>query len=151
MFKNFLSVATRNFRRNKVFTIINIAGLAIGISASLVIYLIVHHEFSYEKFLSNGDRVYRVVTNMHFPNADFKNGGVPGVLPGAMRREMPEIEASTHFWMEDLIKVTVPVNSRDNKTFRKQEKNRVCRRAVYQFFRLPVPGRLSRQCFEWSQ
>ena len=77
MFKNFLSVATRNFRRNKVFTIINIAGLAIGISASLVIYLIVHHEFSYEKFLSNGDRVYRVVTNMHFPNADFKNGGVP--------------------------------------------------------------------------
>lgn len=121
MFKNFLSVATRNFRRNKIFTIINIAGLAIGISASLVIYLIVYHEFSYEKFLSNGDRVYRVVTNMHFPNADFKNGGVPGVLPPTMRREMPEIEASTQFWLEYQMKVAVPVGANDNKIFRKQE------------------------------
>jgi putative ABC transport system permease protein len=122
MFKNFLSVTTRNFRRNKVFTIINIAGLAIGISASLVIYLIVHHEFSYGKFLSNGDRVYRVVTNMHFPDADFKNGGIPGVLPAAMRREMPGIEASTQFWMEEQMKVTIPVTANDNKTFRKQDK-----------------------------
>jgi putative ABC transport system permease protein len=121
MFKNFFSITIRNFWRHKVFTTINIAGLAIGISASLVIYLIVNHEFSYEKFIKNGDRVYRVVTNMHFPNQDFKNGGVPGVLPGAMRREMPEIEASTQFWMQHQLKVAVPLNNNDFKTFRKQQ------------------------------
>src|SRR5688572_25904179 len=109
MFKHFFSITARNFWRHKVFTTINIAGLAIGMSASLVIYLIVHHEFSYEKFLKDGDRTYRVVTNMHFPNQDFKNGGVPGVLPGTMRREMPEIESSTQFWMRGEMKVSVPV------------------------------------------
>lgn len=122
MIRNFFSITFRNFRRNKIFTVINVAGLAIGISAALVIYLIVQHEFSYEKFLNNGDRIYRVVTNMHFPNQDFKNGGVPGVLPGTMRREMPEIEASTQFWVEDEIKVAVPVTNQGEKIFRKQEK-----------------------------
>ena len=54
MFKNYLVVAFRNFWRKKVFSLINIAGLAIGISAALVIYLIVQHEFSYEKFQKTG-------------------------------------------------------------------------------------------------
>lgn len=121
MFNHFFSITIRSFWKHKVFTAINIAGLAIGISASLVIYLIVNHEFSYEKFLKDGDRTYRVVTNMHFPNSDFKNGGVPGVLPATMLREMPEIESSTHFWIEDKMKVMVPVNNGDNKTFRSQE------------------------------
>ena len=49
MIKNFFIVAFREFRRNKVFAFINILGLSIGISATLVIYLIVHHEFSYEQ------------------------------------------------------------------------------------------------------
>ena len=43
MIKNYLLIGLRNFWRNKVFSLINIAGLAIGISASLVIYLIAHH------------------------------------------------------------------------------------------------------------
>ena len=68
MFKNYLTVAFRNFWRKKVFSIINIAGLAIGISAALVICLIVHYEFSYEKFQQDRGRIYRVVTNMHFPS-----------------------------------------------------------------------------------
>ena len=50
MFKNYFLIAVRNFWRNKIFSVINIAGLAIGISAALVIYLIVHYEFSFEKF-----------------------------------------------------------------------------------------------------
>ena len=78
MFRNYLLSALRSFGRNKIFTSINIAGLAIGISASLVIFLIVHYEFSYDKFHKDRDQIYRVVTNMHFPDQDFKNSGVPG-------------------------------------------------------------------------
>src|ERR1044072_8604963 len=78
MIKNYLLIALRNFWRNRIFSTINIAGLAIGISASLVIYLVVRHEFRYEKFQKDGDRIYRVVTNMHFPEQDFKNAGAPG-------------------------------------------------------------------------
>src|SRR4029077_19071702 len=108
MFKNYLVVALRNFRRNRIFSLINIAGLAIGISASLVIYLIVHHEFSYEKYQKDGDRIYRIVTNMHFPEQDFKNAGAPGPLPDAVRREIPGIEKPTVFWTAKDMKVDIP-------------------------------------------
>jgi predicted permease len=120
MFKNYLVVAWRNFRRNKIFSVINIAGLAIGISASLVIYLIVQYELGYEKFQRDGNRIYRVVTNMHFPDQDFKNAGVPGTLPPAMRAEIPGIEQSTVFWQGNSLKVKVGENEKE-KVFRKQE------------------------------
>ena len=121
MFRNYFTIALRNFRKNKVFTLINIAGLAIGISAALVIYLIASYEFSFEKFQPNKNRIYRVVTNMHFPDMDFKNGGVPGPLPDAMRREIPGIEKSTAFWLNDNMKVSVTLAGDDPKTFRKQD------------------------------
>src|SRR6185503_4541716 len=108
MLKNYLLVALRNFWKNKVFSLINIAGLSIGISAALVIYLIVHYEFSFEKFHKDRDRIYRVVTNMHFPDQDFKNAGVPGTLPPAVRSEIPGIERSTVFWGGNEMKVSIP-------------------------------------------
>ena len=120
MIKNYLLIALRNFWRNRIFSLINLAGLAIGISASLVIYLIVHHEFSYEKFQKDGDRIYRVVTNMHFPEQDFKNAGAPGPLPDAVRREIPGIEKSTVFWTAKEMKVTIPSKIEKNG-FRKQD------------------------------
>ena len=119
MFKNYLVVTFRNFWRKKIFFIINVAGLAIGISASLVIYLIVHYEFSYEKFQKDGDRIYRVVTNMHFPDQDFKNSGVPGPLPAAVREEIPGIEKSTVFWTGNSMKVSVDEDE-NKKIFKKQ-------------------------------
>jgi hypothetical protein len=121
MLKNYFLVALRNFRRNKIFALINILGLSIGISASLVIYLIVHHELSYENFWRDKDKIYRVVTNMHFPDQDFRNSGVPGPLPGAMRKEIPGIEESTYFWAGNEYKVSLPTNIGKPVTFRKQE------------------------------
>src|ERR1043166_3949966 len=121
MIKNYLLIGLRNFWRNKVFSLINIAGLAIGIRASLVIYLIVHHEFGYEKFRKDGDRIYRIVTNMHFPEQDFKNAGVPGPLPGAVRSEIPGIEKSTIFWTAGPTKVEIPSKIENKNIFKKQE------------------------------
>lgn len=119
MIKNYFIVAIRNFRRNRVFAFINMTGLAIGISAALVIYLIVHYEFSFEKFRKDENRIYRVVTNMHFPDNDFKNSGVPGPLPDAVRNEIPGIEESSVFWTVNQTKVIVN-NDGENKVFKKQ-------------------------------
>jgi putative ABC transport system permease protein len=120
MFKNYLIVAFRNFWRKKVFSIINIAGLAIGISAGLVIYLIVHYEFSYEKFQRDRGRIYRVVTNMRFPDQDFKNAGVPGPLPPAVRSAITGVEKSTVFWQANSMKASVPGNE-NKKEFKKHD------------------------------
>ena len=68
MLKNYLMVALRNLQRHKFFSLINIAGLAIGISASLVIYLIVQYEFNFDNFHKDGDRIYRVVSKIEFPD-----------------------------------------------------------------------------------
>ena len=51
--KNYLKIALRNFRSNKIFSAINIFGLAISISASLVIFLIIQYDFSFDKFESS--------------------------------------------------------------------------------------------------
>jgi putative ABC transport system permease protein len=122
MLKNFFVIAVREFKRNKVFALINILGLSIGISAALVIYLIVHHELSYEKSWVDGNRIYRVVTNMHFPDADFKNSGVAGPLPDAMRKEIPGIQESSRFWSGNTYKVTPPSNQVKPVSFKKQKK-----------------------------
>jgi ABC-type antimicrobial peptide transport system permease subunit len=122
MFRNYLIVAFRNLWRKKIFSLINISGLAIGISAALVIYLIVDYEFSFENFQKDRERIYRVVTNMHFPpDQDFKNSGAPGPLPDAMRREVPGIEESAVFWRADPTKVTIPQSNSEGNIFKKQD------------------------------
>lgn len=97
MFKNYLTIAFRNFWRNKIFSFINIIGLAIGISASLVIYLIVSYDFSFDTFQKDKDRIYRVVSNMHFPDQDFKNAGVPLPLPSVVKQQVTGIELAAPF------------------------------------------------------
>ena len=59
MLLNYLKVALRSLLINKTFSIINIAGLAIGIAASILILMVVVHEFSYDRFHANGERIFR--------------------------------------------------------------------------------------------
>ena len=94
--------------RNKFFSLINIAGLAIGISASLVIYLIVQYEFSFDKFHKDGDRIYRVVSKIEFPDLTIHNSGVPVPTVKATRNEVTGLEGVTHFVTSYGRKVSVP-------------------------------------------
>ncbi|HEV8507487.1 MAG TPA: hypothetical protein VGQ53_18875, partial [Chitinophagaceae bacterium] len=66
MFKNYLKTAVRNLAKNKIFSLINVAGLSIGISSALVIYLIVSYDLSFDKFEKNRDRIYRIVSDFTF-------------------------------------------------------------------------------------
>src|SRR3954447_6395212 len=108
MFKNYITVAFRNFWRNKIFSLINIIGLAIGISASLVIYLLVHYDFTFDKFEKDGDSIYRVVSDFTFSGESFKNSGVPSPMPTAVKNEVTGLEIVAPFrtW-NDNVKVTV--------------------------------------------
>ncbi len=61
MFKNYIVVAIRNLFRNKLFSVINILGLAIGMAATMLITEYIIHELSYDNFHEQGDQIYRVV------------------------------------------------------------------------------------------
>lgn len=123
MIKNYFIVAFRNFWRNKVFSLINISGLAIGISTALVIYLIVQFEFSFEKFRKDKERIYRVVSDMTFPgDIKFKNSGVPMPMPKAVRTDITGIETATHFVTVNNTKVAIhAAGSQSPAIFKKQK------------------------------
>ncbi len=97
MLKTYFLVAWRNFIRNKIFSLINVLGLSIGISASLAIFLIVYYDFTFDKFQKDRDRIYRVVMDMNFSGTDYHNSGVPSPLPEAVRQEVPGIESVIGF------------------------------------------------------
>jgi putative ABC transport system permease protein len=66
MFTNYLKIAWRSLLKNKGFSIINIVGLAIGLSCFLLIALYVVDELSYDRFYPNADRIYRVDADIKF-------------------------------------------------------------------------------------
>jgi putative ABC transport system permease protein len=87
MFKNYIKVALRNLKRYKVFSFINITGLTIGISCTILMLVYVQHELSYDKFHKNAENIYKVV---HKTGEDW-NGLTPGALKPALLDEMPEV------------------------------------------------------------
>ena len=123
MFLNSVKIALRNFWSNKLFTIINIAGLAIGICASLVIYLIVQYEFNFDKFHVDGDRIYRVVTEIKVPDITIHNPGVPIPISEAMRSDVVGIESISHFITLYDITVSVPHAGNQSPAVYKNQKN----------------------------
>jgi putative ABC transport system permease protein len=134
MFKNFLLIALRNLRRNPVFSFINVLGLAIGISASLVIYLIVSYDFSFEKFQKDKDRIYRVVTNMTFAGSSFPNSGVPMPLQTAIKTEMTGVEITAPFHQYYEPRISIVTGDTSKPAIFKKQKNIVF--ADNDYFRL---------------
>src|ERR1700761_9724262 len=108
--KHTVVTAFRNFRRNALFTSINILGLSIGISASVVIYMIADHEFSYDRFEAGRDRIYKVVLEAHFPGTVVHTGAVPAPLGKAIEEEVTGVEQTVRVFQygDAPAKVTVP-------------------------------------------
>ena len=101
MIKSYFKIALRGFWRHKLFTLINVIGLSIGISAALVIYLIVHFDLSFDKFYPDTDRIYRVVSDFSFSGEKSYNGGVSGPLPEAVKNEVSGLSESAPFFTID--------------------------------------------------
>jgi hypothetical protein len=101
MLKNYLITAIRNLKRNKIFSAINILGLALGMACSLLIMLWVQHEKSINAFHTNAKRLY-VIYEQQYENGNVNSGYfTPGVLAEEIKRKMPEVEASSSYaWTE---------------------------------------------------
>src|SRR5262245_6944439 len=91
MLKSYITIAFRNLSRNKIYSAINIVGLAIGMAACFFIFLYVRFELSYDRFHKNANRLYRVPmefsTSKTGPNATTH----PAVGP-TMKANFPEVE-----------------------------------------------------------
>lgn len=121
MIKNYFKIAFRGFARHKLFTLINIVGLSIGISAALVIYLIVHFDFTFDKFHDGGDRIYRAVSNYTFQGEESFNSGVSGPLPEAVRTQVTGVEQSAPFFTLSGFKVVIEDKANAPAKFKNQD------------------------------
>ena len=89
MLKNYFKIAWRNLLRNKVYSAINVAGLATGISACILIFFFVKDELTYERHFDNYDRIYRVVTDLNMQGQQDKFARSPGPLAAALEDFQP--------------------------------------------------------------
>ncbi len=94
MLKNYFKSAYRNLIRNRSYTIINIAGLAVGIAVCMMIFIIIQFQTSFDNFHSKKDRIYRVLTEYRPLDAAKLTYGkdVPFPLPTGFKAAFPQIE-----------------------------------------------------------
>jgi putative ABC transport system permease protein len=99
MLKSYFKIAWRNLMKNKKFSVINIFGLATGLACSLLIFLFVRDEKSYDRFNKDSSQIYRVVKD--FINDDgsrIPDATTPAALAPAMQTEIPEVETITRVY-----------------------------------------------------
>ncbi|NML23664.1 FtsX-like permease family protein [Pseudoflavitalea sp. G-6-1-2] len=95
MLKSYFLIAIRNLKRNKVFSVINIAGLALGLTCSLLVMLWVLDERSVDQFHANKDRLYSVYQRQYSDGKTTGGHYTPGMLAQELKKLFPEVEAST--------------------------------------------------------
>lgn len=95
MVKHYFKVTFRHIRKHLLISILNIAGLAIGIASFVLIMLYVNHELNYDRYNEHFDDIYRVVVDAKIGNTVIKQTWTPAPMPAAMYEEYPEIRAIT--------------------------------------------------------
>jgi ABC-type antimicrobial peptide transport system permease subunit len=105
MFRNYLKTALRHIRRNKLFTGLNIFGLATGLACSLLIFLWVQDELSYDRFNPGAERIFRLTARVK----DIDGAQVPTPFAAALKTEIPGVKNATRICPLDKI-VTVGTN-----------------------------------------
>lgn len=98
MIKNYIKIALRNLFKHKVYSFINIFGLAVGIACCLLIGLYVQNEWSYDEFHTQSDRLYRAWSHEDYGNDEiYFNSNTPIILASTLENNIPEVEATTRF------------------------------------------------------
>ncbi len=113
MLTNYLKIAYRSLLKNKLFSGINIFGLALGMACALLIGLWVSHELSYDRFLPGVENIYNVRVNYAFGGGEVETAQyVPGPLSDAIAKDIPDVAAvtKTNGGGESLVKAIGPGN-----------------------------------------
>ncbi len=127
MFKNYIKIAWRNLIKNKVYSGINIIGLAIGLTAGFLILSYVNFERSYDKFHTKGDNIYRVVADLKTPTGVMTDNRPSCAVPPHLEEEFPEIISAVRF-------MTLKLSVRKNNTKLIESKAAAADRAFFEMF-----------------
>jgi putative ABC transport system permease protein len=132
MIKNYLTTAFRIMLRQKSYSMINIIGLSLGITASLLIILYVVDELSYDKFHRDADRAYRLSFAGRLEGNDFNGATSPAPVAPAIQAEIPEIEEAVRFGLWRTMPISFEDKAFTEKYFLVADSN------FFKFFSFPV-------------
>ncbi|MBS0000493.1 MAG: ABC transporter permease [Cyclobacteriaceae bacterium] len=106
MINNYLKISYRNLVKQRFYSLINIAGLSIGLCCTILIALFVADELSYDRHHEKAGRIYRVATHLRFGGNDSHLAVCPAPFAEALMSEIPEVEVATRFrnWGTFLVK-----------------------------------------------
>ncbi|WP_422082864.1 ABC transporter permease [Ulvibacterium sp.] len=101
MFRNYLKIAWRNLKTNKLFSAINILGLSIGLSITLLLFLFISNEFSFDSMYPKKDRIYRVLTktDTQFDNEVWATSAP--VMASALKENVTNVETAARVYKND--------------------------------------------------
>src|SRR5215813_6783640 len=121
MIQNYFKTAFRSLLRNRTYTFINIAGLAVGIGVCALIFIIIQFHSSFDNFHSKKDRIYRVLTEYHHEDAANVTYGkdIPFPMPMGLKTAFPQIEQIAPIFASHNDQLLIPD---DNGTVTKQFK-----------------------------
>ncbi|MEI7586686.1 ABC transporter permease [Runella sp.] len=92
MITNYFKIAWRNLLKNKIFSFINVAGLAIGLCCFIMIALYVTDELSYDRFNEKADRIYRIHSDIRFGGTDLKMATSADPAGATLKKDYPQVE-----------------------------------------------------------
>lgn len=117
MIKNYFKIAWRTLTRQKMYAMINIIGLTVGISVCVVIFLITSYELNHDKFHADKERIYRIVGTKKFKDEPLQYMGyVPSPVPFKVREEVSGFEEVVGFYNYDA-KIKIPQYNAEPKEF----------------------------------
>lgn len=114
MLQNYLKIAWRSLLKSKLFTALNLLGLALGLTVSLLLMLYVKDELSFDKYHSKAKDIYRVGVTATFDGKSQKWANAPNVVGPAMKSEVPEVKQQARILLNDFGQ-TAFVNSGERK------------------------------------
>ena len=104
MIQNYFKIAFRNLKRNKVFSLINITGLALGVAGSIIIFQLVKYHLSIDSYHKNAKNIYRVVMDLHLGDGSIEHEkGSSFILHNTLKKEFASISNVTYVGKEEVI------------------------------------------------
>lgn len=92
MWRNFFNVAIRNIRKNKIFSLINLSGLAIGLASAILIILFIAQEISFDRFNEKSDQIYRMYVDGNIGDQNFRGAWTSYTMAPTLSSELESIE-----------------------------------------------------------
>jgi putative ABC transport system permease protein len=132
MFKNYLKIAFRNLQKQKLYSLINITGLAVGLAVCMMIMLYVTHEMTYDRFHANAKRIYKLQASVKIGGNTMNMNYMSYASGPLVKQSQPGVE--TYMRTLDYFKPVIVSNPLNPETKFKEEKLVFADPAFFNFF-----------------